>query len=97
MTTTHRKPITPRRRPKLQPAAPPDICDVLRTEIDQLCRQVDRRLQNRPGTAMRAVAFWYYPLTDIRRPEVLVSLHSDAAALLITVINEQNEELAEWP
>ena len=46
---------------------------------------------------MRAVAFWYYPLTDIRRPEVLVSLHSDAAALLITVINEQNEELAEWP
>ena len=58
----------------------------LRREIRELAAQIDRRLGNPPGTAERAIYFWFWPRVDDL--DVLTALHADAARFLLDTIKE---------
>lgn len=54
----------------------PTAAQALRTEITDICVQIDHRLGNRAGTAERGIYFWYSEsLADI---DVLIRLRADA-------------------
>jgi len=65
---------------KLQHA--PTAPQVLREEIYQIGRQIDRRLGNRPGTAERGIYFWLWPPDSLNDLGVLARLHADAIEFL---------------
>ena len=73
-----------RARPHLRIA--PEPSEILRAEITELAAQIDRRLGNPPGTAERAIYFWFWPRVDDL--DVLTALHADAARFLLDTIKE---------
>lgn len=66
-------------------SAIPEPAQVLRSEIAELCQQIDARTLAPPGTAERAVYFWWWPATDDHSVDVLACLHHDAAQFLADV------------
>jgi len=73
-----------RARPHLRIA--PEPSEIRRAEITELAAQIDRRLGNPPGTAERAIYFWFWPRVDDL--DVLTALHADAARFLLDTIKE---------
>lgn len=71
-----------------------DPAEVLRQEISVLCEQIDRRHGNRPGTAERAVYFWWWPPDAVSSVDVLAQLHADAARFLLDAIHPEGEPTA---
>jgi len=65
---------------KLQYA--PTEAQVLREEIYEIGRQIDRRLGNRPGTAERGIYFWLWPPDSLTDLGVLAQLHGDGIEFL---------------
>lgn len=63
-----------------QPIAPTEA-EILTDEIRAVCHQIDRRLDNRPGTAERGLYFWLWPPADLDA-DVLTRLHADAIEFL---------------
>ena len=62
-------------------AIAPTEAELLADEIRAVCHQIDRRLDNRPGTAERGIYFWLWPPADLDA-DVLAKLHADAVAFL---------------
>ena len=67
-------------RPPRPPVPTP--AQILRAEISELGRQIDRRLGNRPGAAERAIYFWLWPPPDVQCLDTLTRLHADAVEFL---------------
>jgi hypothetical protein len=88
MTATATRPRTLRcTRTPLRPT--PTSVDLLRQDIADICQQIDRRLDNKPGTAERGTYFWYWPPEEIHSTEVLAALHSDAVEFLAGITGTQ--------
>ena len=77
-------PVTAARRRHL--AVAPDPADVLRADIRAICRQVDVRLGNPPGTAERGLYFHLWPPQGVTNVDVLVELHRDAVKFLCDLV-----------
>ena len=61
----------------------PTEAELLRRDIAAVCHQIDRRLHNLPGTAERAVWWWYGPpYPEFDNVPVLTRLHADAVQSL---------------
>ena len=73
-----------RARPHLRIA--PEPSEILRAEITELAAQIDRRLGNPPGTAERAIYFWFWPRVDDL--DVLTRLHADAVGFLAAALTD---------
>jgi len=56
--------------------------ELLVDEIRAICHQIDRRLDNRLGTAERGLYFWLWPPDPAVSIEVLTRLHADAIEFL---------------
>jgi hypothetical protein len=68
--------------------AVPSPADILREEIAAICKQMDRRYGNPPGTSERAVYFWWWPADEVHNVDVLEALHSDAVRFLLKAITK---------
>ena len=68
--------VTPGRQQRRRQA------DTLRSEIAQVCLQIDRRLHNPPGTAERGLYFWYWPPVPSLGADTLAALRADAVEFL---------------
>ena len=55
------------------------------TDIKSISAQIDRRLDNKPGTAERGLYHWHWPPTPTTSIEVLTNLHADSVAFLHTI------------
>ncbi len=69
-------------------AIAPTEAAVLADEIRAVCDQIDRRLDNRPGTAERGLYFWLWPPADLDA-DVLANLHADAVRFLHTITTDK--------
>ena len=63
-------------------AVVPTEAETLVDQIRAICDQIDRRLDNRPGTAERGVWFWLWPPDPAVSIEVLTRLRADAIEFL---------------
>jgi hypothetical protein len=80
--------MTAARRPRVAPTP----AEFLRTDITDICAQIDRRLGNPPGTAEHGLYFWWWPPGGVDSLDVLQALHTDALRFLLNLANPEGPQ-----